>query len=498
MPRLARFVRLREGTGRPLGPILLLVALAALVRQGLVLASPGGIRGSYGYDASVYYAAADALLHGRVPYRDFWFLHPPAIMVALTPVAALGQLVGDHAAFLVGNALFTLLGAANAGLVVAVGRRLQLPERAALLGGLFYAVWFGAVEAEVSARLEPLGTALFLTGLLLGAGDEPLSRRRALLAGMALAGAVSVKAWWVVPVVLVLAWWAAQRRRELPQLLLGAVLLGVVLDGPFLVMAPSEMSRMVVTDQLGRHDVGTQGLRRLAHVLSVEQAFPARRGILFVLMSLAALLGLLLLLSAWRVRAARPLLLVLAGQLLLLQLAPSYFSFYSGYPAAALALVVAAAAGGAQRWGQVVAGVAVAAAVTLTAIVVTVHRPAFTKPVPGAATLARGVADVDCLMSDSPMALIELNALSRGLAKGCPNWIDVTGRTYDVDAPPDGGPQGRKDNARWQASLTRYLLSGDAALLFRPETGASAETVRAVSSHPVLVRAGRLSVYRTR
>ena len=80
---------------------------------------------------------------------------------------------------------------------------------------------------------------------------------------------------------------------------------------------------------------------------------------------------------------------------------------------------------------------------------------------PAAPALARATAHVRCLMSDSPMSLIRLNALSRGLANGCPNWVDVTGRTYGPDRPRHG--ESRAHNVRWQHDLTTYLRSGDAA-----------------------------------
>jgi hypothetical protein len=482
---------------RPAAALAAVVLLGLVLRLGLVLASPGDIRGSYGYDASVYYASADALLHGRLPYGDFVMLHPPGVMVALLPVAALGQLVGDHNAFMVGNALFTLLGAVNAALVMAVARRWGLSRSAALLGGLFYAVWFGAVEAEISARLEPLGSFLFLLGLLLGSGAP--SRRRAVLAGAALVGAVSVKAWWVVPVVVVLVWWAAERRREVLPVLAGGVGLGLLLDGPFFALAPRAMTRMIVSDQLGRHDVGLAGLHRLAHVIGFEQAFPHRgKATLLLVVGVVALVALLALWCGWHNRAARPVLVVLVAQAAVIGLAPSYFSFYSGYLAPAAALAVAATMAAPRRIGSSVAGLAVAGAAALTAITVLAHRPAFTTPVHGADVLADAVAGTDCVMADSPMILIQLDALSRGLAHDCPNWVDVTGRTYDVDAPPEHGPQGRVHNARWQADLTSYLLSGDAAILFRAETGADATTVATIRSHPVLVRHGGVTVYRTR
>jgi len=80
----------------PARDALLIAGLAFALRFGIALFSNGGLGGLYGYDAGVYYGAADALIHGRVPYRDFILLHPPLLMLVLTPFAALGR-IEDHA-----------------------------------------------------------------------------------------------------------------------------------------------------------------------------------------------------------------------------------------------------------------------------------------------------------------------------------------------------------------------------------------------------------------
>ena len=69
-------------------------------RAGVRLSHPPGAarrwpKGIDGYDDGVYYSAADAVVAGEAPYRDFVLLHPPGLIYLLTPFAALGPLVGD-------------------------------------------------------------------------------------------------------------------------------------------------------------------------------------------------------------------------------------------------------------------------------------------------------------------------------------------------------------------------------------------------------------------
>src|SRR4051812_1047 len=122
---------------------LVIGALAFGLRFGVALFSHGGLGGMYGYDAGVYYGSAGALIHGRVPYRDFILLHPPGLMLALTPFAALGRATTDHAGYVTANVAFNLLAAINAVLVWRIAGLWGFTRRAALVGGLFYAVWWG-------------------------------------------------------------------------------------------------------------------------------------------------------------------------------------------------------------------------------------------------------------------------------------------------------------------------------------------------------------------
>jgi hypothetical protein len=489
----------RRGARWPVGTALVF-GLGLLLRFGLVLASRGGPGGAFDYDASVYYAAADALTHGRLPYRDFVLLHPPGLMLSLTPFAGLGRLTSDHAGFLVGNVAFALLGAVDAALVVQIARRMRLPRAAALAGGLFYAVWFGAVEAEFAIRLEALSSFAFLCGAFALAGREPgPSRRSLILGGFAFGAAASVKIWWIVPAGLALLWQlrSAASRRNAPPLGLGMLCAAAVIDGPFFVLAPKPMWQMVVVEQLGRSPSYTSTLRRLDWLTTLHSALPRLAWTSRVAaLAAIAVVALGLAIAAWRCRPCRLFVTIAAAQVIVLILAPSYFPFYDGYLAASLALVVAGAAachphpaGFLHRIGPAAAALTITAAATATVLAVFAWPVTVVQPFPGR-TLAGRVARVRCVMSDSPMALIELDALSRDFADHCPNWVDVTGRTYGVDAPPAAHVVRRPHNVKWQADLRRYLLSGEAVIVIRRGTGLAPATRRAIERLPVLGRAG--------
>ena len=64
----------------------------------------GGLFGLAGYDDGVYESAADAVVSGRLPYRDFLLLHPPGLIYLLAPFALLGRVIGDADAWAVFDA----------------------------------------------------------------------------------------------------------------------------------------------------------------------------------------------------------------------------------------------------------------------------------------------------------------------------------------------------------------------------------------------------------
>ncbi|MGN6608622.1 MAG: hypothetical protein ACTHMS_16630 [Jatrophihabitans sp.] len=502
----------RRFRARGLAVDLVVLVIAATARLSVLV--HGGWRGSFGYDPAVYFAGADALIHGRMPYTDFVLIHPPGVLLALAPFAALAHIVTDQVAFTVANVAFALLGALAAVLVTRIARRIGL-GRAALVAGLTYALWFGVVQAEYLARLEPLGAVLFLTGLLLVVPDAEgrlRSSRALVLGGAALGATTCVKIWWSVPVVAVVLWLAVRTGRRGPALrvLLGAGAGLLLVDGPFLLASPRAMWTSIVSDQLGRPRASTGFAGRLVDLTDIPPSGLVTGGARVALELVVGLALVAVVARATRLPAGRPAVGLLVLQLLVLLAAPSYFGFYKDYLGGALALTVGAAAVPSSRAVRgavadrrprlaalVPAGVFLVVAAAATAASV---RTDFDGPVPftGRSDLADAVRGERCVMSDSPMALIELDVLTSDLEHGCRNWVDVTGRTYGPDAPRPGGPTARSQNQRWQDDLVRYLRSGDAVIIWRGGAdGLTAASWHALTRDGVLEHAGHNTVYRT-
>jgi hypothetical protein len=276
---------------------------------------------------------------------------------------------------------------------------------------------------------------------------------------------------------------------------------------PFFFLSPNAMWQMTVVQQLGRTSTRRPFTDRLGDLTGVHRIAPhlgsaASAGCYVV----AGLLVAAVLVLAWHIAVARLLVVLAVVQLVVLLVVPSWFDFYADFLAPAAALCVAAAAARApahaawgwtawaerlRRFGWLPATLVAVLSLLALAFVQgykTVQFPA--------TQLAAAVANRACVQSDSPAALIEMNALSRGLRIGCQNWIDVSGRTYGVDAPTDGAR--RVNNPLWQHDLLSYLESGDAVILLRAHpTGVSRATKRAVRRPGVLASVGGYVVYRT-
>ncbi len=489
-------------------------ALALAARLCVVFTS-GGLRGNYGYDASVYYAAADGLVHGRLPYRDFVLLHPPGIMLALAPFAWIGRLTSDHTGFITANLGFSVLGALNAALVVRVARKLSLGRAAALLGGCCYALWFGSVQAEYLARLEPLGDFLLLSALLAYfASPRSGPRRAALACGAMLGAAASVKIWWAVPLLVILAWHVVDRRskRDLLLAAAGAVASMVVINVAFLIAAPGAMWRMVIAEQLGRSPDNNSTLTRLASLTDINRMSPhLHRAVLIPVLAVVAIGFVGMCALAWTVVHARLVVALAASQLAVLLAAPSWFGFYADFLTPALALTIAAAVSALGAWASTVSRpgrrtrIAVAvwlpvvAVGAVTAVVFAGGHNHAVQPFSGQ-VLAHDVSRVRCVESDSPMALIELDALSRDFSHHCHVWVDVTGQTYApqlVARNAEGARLPRRANGRWQSDLRAYLTSGNAIVIIRAAgTGLSPATAAAIERGGVLAADDGVVVYR--
>jgi hypothetical protein len=476
----------RSAAPRIAWPAALLVigVLAFLARLALMVRG-GGLTGVGGYDDGVYYAAADALVHGRLPYRDFLFLQPPGVVLATAPFAALGALTSDAIGFAAAHLAFMAVGAGSAVLVASLLRRYG--RAAAVLGGLFYAVFSPAVYAERSVLLEPLGTIGVLLALRLLQRTSG-HRREAVLAGVAVGAAVDVKIWYVVTAV-VLAVFATGRRTPFLSGVVLAVAAGYL---PFVAAAPGASVREIVLDQLGRPRAPQSLLFRAGEVLGARAFGPVPvRTVAELLVAVALVAGAVTALE----RSARVLAVLLAVDGLVLVAAPSWFSHYAALTAPPLALCFGVAVSRLLRTvPRPAARVALVVVVVLgiTALNEGQDRRRIGTALP-AAIVAGAAHTPGCVIADDPTALAAMGVLSRDLAQPrCTVWPDVTGWTYDRDGVRVGGRLlARRSNDVWQDDLMHYLESGQAVILVRPDTGLARESLADVHRGRVIAGSGR-------
>lgn len=520
-----------SGAGWRLGTVVV-IAVAVCCRL-VPTRRGGGLFGLGSYDDGVHMAAAIGWLHGARPYRDFLFLQPPGVLLALAPFAALGSVTSEGLGFAVARLAWVAMGALNAVLVTRIAR--PWGRRAALLGGLFYAVWWPAVYVERTTMLEGLGTLSLLLALRIlaaadtrdrqvrdrrdGAGAEGpdvpgphrLDRLRShgwpVLAGLALGFGASVKIWGVLIALVVIAWQVGRSRRIRPvlPLVVGTVAGAVAVCLPFFLTAPGAMWRQVVLDQLGRGGP-VRHWHRLGLLLGLDPLQLPRPVI--GLVALVAVAGLV---AAATLPAARlPVLLVVLFGLMLFQFTPNLFRQYPAVLAGPAALVVAAATSvvgsvlgsvvgsrvGRRRSPRAAGRLGVAA---LTFVVVALGcyaLPLTTTPLgtrfPRSAFAAAIARTPGCVTSDEPTVLIELDQIGRTVERGCRLVVDYGGYAYNL---PPGTPHRDtiRDTAGWQAALRSYLASGSAAFHLRNKgDGAAARHSWAVwRSWPVLARDGR-------
>lgn len=496
------------------------VFLLALVARLVQLLYGGSATGLNAYDQSVYYAAADALLHGRIPYRgDFVFLHPPGVVLVGLPFALLGRITTAATGFLTENIVFGVLGACTAGLVTVVARRAGVPRWGALAGGAFYAAWNMTVAAGSTARLEPLGDVLFVLAVLLLATGRVSSRRQLVLAGVVFGLLLSVKLWWAVPILLVFSLAAPIRRglRAAALVPLAAAVTVVVVDLPFLVLSRGHMVFSILSVQLGRSDVqhiptGAFGrlptMVRLERLTGVEAAmarlgFGPSQGDIRVAIVTLVVCVLVLLTSAVALRTTlgRVFVPVLAAEVVVLFAAPTYFPYYGDFVGVALALVIAAAARPA-RWSLRPFPWAflwpVAAAFTLALLLTTPRASSVVDP-PDDAALIHATKDIGCIVADTPRLLIDLDALDRSFENGCPNWVDFQGVGHGAGPDPAAYIVGPHATRAWKEIMTRYFLSGDAVALSDPNVRdlLGESRVRLVTSGQLVAESHGVTVYLT-
>lgn len=356
-------------------------------------------------------------------------------------------------------------------------------------------MWPAAVVAERVTLLEPFGGCAIVAAVL--AARRFLARdvtgRWPWLAGALLGFALTVKIWNVVPVAVVLVWFAvlAGRRRGL-RLLLAAGLAAAVVVVPFAVAGGSRMWRMVVLDQLGRGHAPVPPTDRLAGVVGVDRGVlgstePAGVAVVLVVLVVAAAICAV-------TRRARLWVVLAVTQGAMVVLSPSYFSHYAALVAPAIAMVLAGGYGGlgvlAARADGARVAVATIAPLSVALVVVSVLPVQLiereVRPFPTAELGAR-LPEEGCVRADSPVNLVLLDRLSSAVDQGCQEPIDVSGRAYEIGPrTATGAPVPRVRNPQWQEEILGYLTSGPAAVLTRGVgNGFDTDTAREIDRRTV-------------
>jgi alpha-1,2-mannosyltransferase len=468
------------------------VAVLAFVARLVPVLRGGGLFGLGDYDDGVHYSAASGLVHGQLPYRDFLFLQPPGIVLALTPFAALGRLVGDPMGFAAARVAWMGLGAVNALLVVVILRRRG--RAPAMVGGICYALFPPAVYGEHSTQLEGLATICILVAvLLLAATSAP--RWQAILAGALLGVSSGVKIWGVVALAIAGIWAvAAGGSRRAVAVAAGGVAGAAVVCLPFFLVAPSAMARMVVMDQLDRPEVHASPVLRLNQILGL----PGHPNTPSPLLIAVLVVWVVVTAYAWMITEARLAVALLVSLAMLLMLTPSWFLHYAALVAGPAA--VTAGSGAAQLVERArhlnprLAGVAV---IALSLLVAGYATPTFSArygtPFPGSRLAVAVQNDSGCVTTDDPTTLVEMNVLRRNFDRRCPLVVDLGGNSYDQLGVT---PVPRARNAAWQRYAVTYLRTGSVVVIARFSTGRgfSPATAALVSRWRVLERVGRYAV----
>jgi alpha-1,2-mannosyltransferase len=465
------------------GAILALAVGAFLIRAVPVLVG-GGLLGLHGYDDGVYFGGAIALVEGTIPYRDFLLLHPPGMVVGLTPFAMLGQLTGDPAAFAVGRVAIMLLGAANAVLVAVVASRYD--RLAGVTAGALYAVWTTASNVERTTDLHGPQNTLLLLGLLALAQRGRIGPRRAALAGIALGLGMTIQLWQAVSVAILL-WWVIVRARGdgLERLRPGVAYTGAVgfafalICVPFFVTAPDAMIRYLLVDQMGRPPVDIDVIERLRVLEGFPQLRQLPRSLRDLvpdpLVILAAAGGVATICAtAWIFVWTRPWAVLAVAQSMVVLATPSFFNDYPSFMAPAAALVVGTALAAIARsskrlrFGVIRGRALIVVVLAPLAVISLLHLEGESMPLDA---IERDLVHARCVTADSPALLVLTSSLRRNLETGCPQVLDPTGISYDTDRDvPDPSKPGnfRLGAPGYQAAMVEWYTSGDAALFVRP------------------------------
>ncbi len=448
------------------------------------------------YDDGVHLASAINLLHGQIAYRDFTFLQPPGITLALTPFALLGEHVGQLTAMALARFAILLISILTVRLVVQLSRGPRLWTL--LVGGLFV-ISTDVLISERTVLLEPFIDVSAVVGAAIFARRD-LSPRSVTLAGVVFGVGCSFK---LFALVLPLSFAAAlglEGRAKLALKHLGAALGACALIvSPFVCSSPGAFWRDVVVTQIRRPPDGLLGTARLASILGMHG---------WRLVGVNAVVASVLVLTVIGVGVASRDDLVARGIFIALLLSVASFSlsgsFFDHYGAfvVTLATVLLARVPAAHQGRRIMRLAAAPAALALAIQVGGTFHYERIQPDSSSIHVALQRVDADrdagCVFSDSVSLSIAADAFTSPDA-ACPGWIDGRGDalTLLTRRPPHFYPAGFRGLPQWQNDIHTQLLAAQTLLLAHdPHTTPEWSTsVRAYVTSHFTLRAQSTSGY---
>ena len=413
------------GTGLTRWAVITIIGIAMVggaIRAVALL--PVGVTDQFpvDYDEGVYCAAASLFARGQMPYRDFFFVHPPGVLYVLLPLGGFGP----QTAFVAARFVMVGVGMVSVALVGLIAcRRWGLVAGA--VGAAVYACFPEVVQAEHGVFLEPLLNLFCLAALACWLRLD--DRRRvvnwdgwALAAGALAAAAFTVKLWAVFAIgAMLLVPPIRDRVRGYRAFLVGLLVTGLVLWAPVLISARTAVINQVLLFQLGRPgDGATSIIERVGSILGTPFHFLQARHLAATAL---ALLGAVVVLVGWRRRnrLARTALLWWSLTVASFLLAATYWDQYNAALAPSMSLLAAAGFSWvAPAWRRPgIARSAAAAAVVLALVVTTVSvRRSIVETTSRTAELAAIAGDIsrsvpasECVIAFEPQWLLSADRL---------------------------------------------------------------------------------------
>jgi hypothetical protein len=360
------------------------------------------------------------------------------------------------------------LGSFNAVLVYNLVKRHS--RQWGIFAGLMYAVWRVPAVTEHTVLLEPLLTFFLLSSLLLLTGvDNPAGGGRYAGSGFFLGLALATKLW-VGPVAVFLLFFVLMKRGFRSGCVFAAGLAGslAILWLPFAILSSRNFARQIFFDQLGRSgpDGFMDRLLRFAEIggygviTAVGNVLPP-----LAIASCVVVFATIACLAAWALIWPRLYIGLLLVQIAEIMAAPVFYYHYFAFPAAMIAVVVAAAGERLSKYSRGTRATSiVASAIMLVALaVMAAYRP--TPPYRDFGPLRRLAAQHTCVWFERASHAVASDALSRQLDRECAMTVDPYAVLMDsgIAVAYDSDTVRREDIAT-QRRIGTELRRSDAAV----------------------------------